>query len=82
MRTKYPEDFQEAWKAWPGRWREEGTIRKVGKAEAYDIWLSMDAEDREDAKSVIVSGKVKRAGTQFLKDFHRWLKLRRWEDFI
>ncbi len=81
MRTKYPQQFDELWKAWPGRWREDGPTRKVGKSEAYEIWRDMDAEDKRDAATVVISGKVKRAGTQFLKDFHRWLKLRRWEDF-
>lgn len=81
MKTKYSEDYEKVWKAWPGRWREDGPARKVGKLEGYEEWRTMDAEDREDATHAICSGKVQRAGTQFLKDFHRWLKLRRWEDF-
>ncbi len=90
MRTQYPEDYEKVWKKWPGRWREDGVIVKVGKVEGLEVWLGkercfngtkMDDEDREDAAQVILSGKVKRAGTRLLKDFHRWLKLRRWEDF-
>ena len=82
MRTKYSEDFQVFWRSWPGRWRDGNSPKKVGKAEAYEIWLTMDAEDRQDAISVVVSGKVKNAGTQYLPDALRWLRRRLWEDFL
>ena len=81
MRTKYPDDFQVVWKAWPGRWRNEGRPTKAGKALALEIWKTMDTEDREDATNAICSGKVKSAGTQYLPDMIRWLRDRKWEDF-
>lgn len=79
MRTKYSQAYETFWKNWPGRWREGNSPKKVGKAEAYEVWLTMDTEDRQDALSVL--RKVKDAGTQYLPDCYRWLKLRRWEDF-
>ena len=70
------------WRKWPGRWRDGNSPKKVGKAEAYEIWLTMDAEDRKDAAGAVVSGKVKNAGTQYLPDAIRWLRRRLWEDFL
>lgn len=81
VRTAYSEDFQSFWLKWPGRWRDGNTPKKVGKAEAYDIWKLMDTEDRQDAINAVVSGKVKKAGTQFLPDCCRWLRRRLWEDY-
>ncbi len=80
-RTNYAEDYQEFWRNWPGRWRDGSSPKKVGKAEAYDIWKSLDTEDRQDALLAVKSGKVKRAGTQYLPDAVRWLRRRLWEDF-
>lgn len=54
--------------------------KKVGKRDAYGIWKKMDSEDRQDAVSVLP--KVKRTGTKYLPDCHRWLKRRMWEDFL
>ena len=82
MRTKYSQDFEMFWRNWPGRWRDGNSPKKVGKAETYVLWLTMDAEDRQDATSVVVSGKVKNAGTQYLPDALRWLRRRLWEDFL
>jgi len=82
MRTKYSQGFETFWRSWPGRWRDGNSPKKVGKAETYEFWLTMDAEDRQDAVSVVGSGKVKSAGTQYLPDALRWLRRRLWEDFI
>lgn len=82
MRTKYTEDYEKIWRNWPGRWREGSKPKKVGKAEGFEVWKVMDTEDQRDASTVVVSGKVKNAGTQYLPDFHRWLRYRRWEDFL
>ena len=81
MRTKYSQEFEMFWAKWPGRWRDGNSPKKVGKAETYEFWLTIDAEDRKDATQAVVSCKVKKAGTQVLPDAVRWLKRRLWEDF-
>ena len=82
MRTKYPDDYQKIWNDWPGRYRGEGRPTKAGKALAYEIWRLMDAEDKEDATKVVCSGRVKNAGTKYLPDMVRWLRDRKWEDYL
>ena len=82
MRTNYTADFELFWKNWPGRWRDGNSPKKVGKAEAFEIWKTMDTEDCRDALLAVTSGKVKQSGTQYLPDAVRWLKRRLWEDFV
>lgn len=79
----YTEDFLEFWKAWPGRWRkEEDRVIKVGKWEAFEEWRRLKADDKAIILKLVVSGRVKRAGTAILPDACRWLKKRRWHDFL
>ncbi|KKM94257.1 hypothetical protein LCGC14_0600440 [marine sediment metagenome] len=80
MRTKYTEDFEMFWKNWPGRYNPDGPARKVGKRDAFEIWKTMDDEDRQDAISVLE--RVSYIGTKYLPDAHRWLKRRMWEDCL
>jgi len=91
-RTNYSEDFEMFWKKWPGR-RDavNDTYAKVGKAETYDVWqgekpcdngMKMDDEDRQDAYSAVTSNKFNYSSKQYLLDCVRWLKRRRWEDFL
>lgn len=83
MRTNYSEDFTKVWKAWPGRYRGDGEKpTKAGKANAYHEWKELDEEDRSDILTVVCSDKVRRAGTQFLPDLERWLRARKWDDFL
>ena len=92
MRTNYGKDFEAFWKKWPGRKDVvNDTYTKVGKAEAYGVWqgkkpcdngMKMDDEDRRDAYVAATSTKFKYSSKQYLLDCVRWLKRRRWEDFI
>lgn len=82
-RKEYTDEFEQFWKAWPGRWdAKNDSIRKVGKHDAYVEWLKIPAARRKAILEVVVSGKVKRAGTQYLQDAHRWLKHKRFDDFL
>jgi len=79
--SKYPEDFEIFWKAWPGRWKPE-TDRsvKIGKYDAFLEWKHLKDEEKKEIMSVLP--KVKPAGTQYLPDACRWLKRKRWHDFL
>ncbi|MHC4121985.1 MAG: hypothetical protein ACYSSI_00295 [Planctomycetota bacterium] len=84
MRRKtYTEEYNQAWKLWPGRWQAENDrIVKVGKREAFLEWEKLTLEERNSIIQILKSGVVKRAGTQYLPDFHRWLKKGRYDDFF
>lgn len=80
---KYSEDFERFWTAWPGRWRPEDRVYiKVGKYEASLEWKLLSKDDHRDIVRIVESGKVKRAGTIYLPDACRWLKRKRWHDFM
>lgn len=79
--SKYPEDFEIFWRAWPGRWRpEDDKSIKVGKYDAFLEWKHLTEAEKKDIMFVLP--KVKYAGTQYLPDACRWLKRKRWHDFI
>lgn len=79
--SKYPEDFERFWTAWPGRWRpEQDRSIKVGKYDTSLEWKYLKDNEKTEIMSVLV--KVKRAGTQYLPDAARWLKRKRWHDFL
>lgn len=80
---RYTEEFERFWRNWPGRWRPENnkTI-KVGKWDAFEEWKRLKDKDKANILKMVVSGKVKRAGTMILPDAHRWLKKKRWHDFL
>ena len=79
--TKYTEEFEAFWKAWPGRWDSiNQKTEKVGKHEAFVIWRTMAEDDKGKSLKLIKSGRVKSA--RFLPDCWRWLAKRRWEDYV
>ena len=79
---KYPADFNEFWKAWPGRWQAENNkCVKVGKYEAWLEWKGLDKEEQTEILAIAKSGRIKSRGTQYLPDACRWLKKRRFDDF-
>ena len=80
--TKYSDEFQQFWKAWPGRYNSDSqqTI-KVGKYQAYAEWQRLSADDKETVMQLVKSGRLKSRGTKYLPDAYRWLNKRRWEDF-
>ena len=80
--TKYADDFEVFWKAWPGRWdRVNVKTVKVGKHEAFIIWRTMAEDDKVFCLQLAKTGKIKGKGTEYLPDCWRWLSKRRWEDF-
>lgn len=92
MRTNYSKDFDAFWRKWPGR-RDvvNDTYSKVGKAEAHEVWcgkkpcdngMKMDDEDKIDAFTAVCTTKFKYSSKQYLLDCVRWLKRRRWDDFL
>lgn len=79
--TPYTEQFKTFWKAWPGRWQpEQDKSIKVGKYDAFLEWKLLKDEEKQEIMKVLP--KVKRVGTQYLPDASRWLKRKRWHDFI
>ena len=80
--TKYTEEFEAFWKAWPGRWNlDTQKIEKIGKHEAFIIWRTMAEDDRSFCIKLAKTPKIKEKGTRWLPDCWRWLSKRRWEDF-
>ncbi len=81
-KNRYTDDFNQFWKAWPGRWKpEDNRYVKVGKYEAWLEWKTIDKEEQAEILAIVKSGRVKKAGTQYLPDACRWLKKRRYDDF-
>jgi len=80
---EFSEEFKEFWKFWPGRWKAESdkTV-KVGKYDAWLEWKRLSKETQDLILKIVKSGIVKKRGTQFLPDAHRWLKKKRWYDFM
>ena len=79
--TEYTADFEMFWKGWPGRWRpEQDKVIKVGKYDTSLVWKKLSEQEKAAIMSILP--KVKRAGTQYLPDAERWLKHKRWHDFL
>ena len=78
----YPDKFNQFWKLWPGRWRQDSDkIYKVGRDLAFQRWKRLSQETRNFLLELMKSGRVKDAGTQFLPDCWRWLRDKKWADF-
>ena len=74
-RIEYTEEFKLFWRLWPGRWKPDSeTPTKVGKREAFKEWQEISKEEQSEITALLKTGKVKRAGTQYLPDAHRWLR--------
>lgn len=75
--TRYTDDFLEFWQKYPKRWHKDSDrYYKVGKWEAMLEWRKLDDEDR---KIALIAVKSLRTG-EFVKDAHRWLSKRRFDD--
>lgn len=83
MKHDYTPEYNEAWELWPGRWN--GKTRKIAKPNkrlGFVQWQQLSQEERDDILVLLKTHKVKDAGTQYLKDFFRWLRDGGFDDFI
>lgn len=80
--TKYTDDFEQFWAAWPGRYNPDTQLHeKRGKHEAFIVWGTVPEPDRQVILKLVKSGRVKAGGTRFLLDAWKWLAKKRWEDY-
>lgn len=75
--TRYTPEFEEFWLTYPARWNEDSDrYYKVGKWDAMLEWQKLDEDDK---KLALYAAKKLRTG-KYIKDAHRWLKHRRFDD--
>lgn len=75
--TRYTAEFEEFWKLYPERWYEDSDrYYKVGKWDAMLEWKKLDEEDK--ARAMIAVRRLKVG--KYIKDAHRWLHHRRFDD--
>ena len=81
--NRYTADFNEFWRAWPGRFQPENNkYAKNGKRKAFVEWKRIPDDEQKEIIDIVKSGRVKARGTQFLPDAYRWLKEGYYDDFM
>lgn len=77
-KPEYSPEFERFWKVYPPRWIKSSNSKvKVGKADAWVEWQKLDEDDKKQCWYAV---KKLRCG-EGIKDLHRWLHHRNFEDF-
>lgn len=75
----YSVEYNKFWAVFPKRYiKRSNSWVKRGKYDGWEVWQNMTEEEQGLALALVVNEKAAEA----TQDVHRWLKGRRWEDYI
>ena len=77
--SRYTEEFEKFWKAYPCRWHKDLGIRvKRKKYPAFEKWQKLSQEIREEC--LAKTKHIQRAEGAYVRDAVTWLNQYGWED--